>query len=79
MEIEKVRGKKDYFEYNYLIYEIPHFIELENDKKYSDMENPHLDNPDMEEPTQINTNIINTKNQTDELKSRISDYKKIML
>ena len=43
------------------------------------MENPHLDNPDMEEPTQINTNIINTKNQTDELKSRISDYKKIRL
>jgi len=33
LEIEKVRGEKGYFEYNYLIYEKPHFIELENDKK----------------------------------------------
>lgn len=63
LEIEKVRGEKGYFEYNYLIYEIPHFVELENDKEYPDMENPHLDIPDVEEPTQINTNIINTKKQ----------------
>lgn len=27
VEIEKVRGNKGYFEYNYLIYEIPHFID----------------------------------------------------
>ena len=26
LEIEKTRGDKGYFEYNYLIYEIPHFI-----------------------------------------------------
>ena len=65
LEIEKVRGEKGYFEYNYLIYEIPHFVELENDKEYPDTENPHLDIPDVEEPTQINTNIINTKKQID--------------
>ena len=55
LEIEKVRGEKGYFEYNYLIYEIPHFIELENGKNNPDMENPYLDIPDVEEPTQINT------------------------
>ena len=31
VEIEKVRGDKGYFEYNYLIYEVPHFIDLEKD------------------------------------------------
>ena len=38
VEIEKVRGDKGYFEYNYLIYEIPHFIDLENEnvKKFID-------------------------------------------
>ena len=61
LEIEKVRGDKGYFEYNYLIYEVPHFLEVENDKIYPDTENPHLDSPDVEEPTQTNTNIINTK------------------
>ena len=30
VEIEKVRGYNGYFEYNYLIYEVPHFISLEN-------------------------------------------------
>ena len=65
LEIEKVRGDKGYFEYNYLIYEVPHFLEVENDKIYPDTENPHLDSPDVEEPTQINTNIINTKKQID--------------
>lgn len=56
VEIEKVRGDKGYFEYNYLIYEIPHFIIWKKDKDNPDMENPHLDNPDLETPTQINTN-----------------------
>lgn len=46
VEIEKVRGDKGYFEYNYLIYEMPHWICLENEKN----------NPDMENATQINTN-----------------------
>lgn len=31
VEMEKVRGNRGYFEYNYLIYEIPHFINLENE------------------------------------------------
>ena len=65
VEIEKVRGNKGYFEYNYLIYEIPHFINLENEQTNPDMENPHLDNPNVEIATQINTNIINIKKQID--------------
>ncbi|MDO5569015.1 MAG: hypothetical protein Q4G04_02745 [bacterium] len=56
LEIEKVRGDKGYFEYNYLIYEKPHFIEVDNEKINPDMQIPHLDNPNMEIPTQINTN-----------------------
>ena len=44
-----------YFEYNYLIYEIPHFINLEKEDN-PDTENPYLDNPNVETPTQINTN-----------------------
>lgn len=55
LEIKKVRGNKGYFEYNYLIYEIPHFINKENVKNNPDTENPYLDVPDMEMPTQINT------------------------
>ena len=53
VEIEKIRGDKGYFEYNYLIYEIPHFINLENEQTNPDMENPYLDNPNMETDTQI--------------------------
>ena len=65
LEIEKVRGEKGYFEYNYLIYEKTHFIELENDKN----------NSDMEVPTQINTNIQNTKKQIDkDDKTKISSF-----
>ena len=75
LEIEKVRGEKGYFEYNYLIYEKPHFIELEYDKNNPDTENPHLDYPDMETPTQINTNIQNTKKQIDkDDKTKISSF-----
>ena len=57
-----------------IITEIPHFIELENDKEYPDTENPHLDIPDVEEPTQINTNIINTKKQTEKDDKTISSF-----
>ncbi len=65
LEIEKVRGEKGYFEYNYLIYEKPHFIELEYEKN----------NPDVETPTQINTNIQNTKKQIDkDDKTKISSF-----
>lgn len=55
LEIEKTRGDKGYFEYNYLIYEIPHFINKEMIKNTPDTENPYLDVPDMEIPIQINT------------------------
>lgn len=54
--IEKVRGAKGYFEYNYLIYEKPLFNELNNDKGDPDMEKPYMDSPDVETPTQININ-----------------------
>lgn len=75
VEIEKVRGYKGYFEYNYLIYEVPHFISLENEQSNPDMENPHLDTPNVETTTQINTNIINTKKQIDkDDKTKISSF-----
>lgn len=75
VEIEKVRGDKGYFEYNYLIYEIPHFIDLENEQNNPDTENPHLDTPNVEIPTQINTNKINTKKQIDkDDKTKISSF-----
>ncbi|HIR48801.1 MAG TPA: helix-turn-helix domain-containing protein [Candidatus Faecimonas gallistercoris] len=75
LEIEKVRGNKGYFEYNYLIYEVPYFVELDNGKDYPDTENPHLDSPNVEEPTQINTNIINTNKQIDkDDKTKISSF-----
>ena len=56
LQIEKQRGDKGLFEYNYLIYEIPKCLELKKDKIYPSMENPYLEEPDMEKPTQINTN-----------------------
>ena len=74
VEIEKVRGAKGYFEYNYLIYEIPNFIELQTELNNPDMENPHLDYPNMETPTQINTNKINTNKQIDKGEKRISSF-----
>lgn len=69
LEIEKTRGDKGYFEYNYLIYEIPHFINKENIKNTPDTENPYLDVPDMEIPTQINT-----KKQIDKDDKTISSF-----
>lgn len=75
VEIEKVRGYKGYFEYNYLIYEVPHFISLENEQSNPDMEKTHLDYPNVETTTQINTNIINTKKQIDkDDKTKISSF-----
>lgn len=69
LEIEKTRGDKGYFEYNYLIYEIPHFINREMKKNTPDAENPYLDVPDMEIPTQINT-----KKQIDKDDKTISSF-----
>lgn len=69
LEIEKTRGDKGYFEYNYLIYEIPHFINREMIKNTPDTENPYLDVPGMEIPTQINT-----KKQIDKDDKTISSF-----
>ncbi len=70
VEMEKVRGDKGYFEYNYLIYEIPHFIDLENEQTNPDMDFPYLDTPNVETPTQINT-----KKQIDkDDKTKISSF-----
>lgn len=75
LEIEKVRGEKGYFEYNYLIYEKPHFVEVDNEKNYPDTENPHLDIPDVENQPQINTNILNTNKKIDkDDKTKISSF-----
>lgn len=65
VEIEKARGDIGYFEYDYLIYEIPHFIREEDDNN----------NPDVETPTQINTNKQNTKKQIyKDDKAKISSF-----
>ena len=72
LQIEKVRGDKGYFEYNYLIYEKPHSIEKEISNP--DMENPHLDNPSLEEHPQINTNKQNTNNKIDKDDKTISSF-----
>ena len=72
--IEKVRGEKGYFEYNYLIYELP--IELEKSKDNPEGENPSVDNPEVGNRVQINTNKINTKEQidkTDKIDKTIND------
>ena len=70
--IEKSRNDKGLFEYNYLIYEVPHKLEIEKKHNHPDMDfpyldTPYLDKPDMETPTQINTNKQNTKKQIDKI------------
>ena len=52
LSINKIRGKKGYFEYEYLIYEVPKQIDL-----IPDIENRYMDDLDMENVTQKNTNI----------------------
>ena len=70
VEIEKVRGDKGYFEYNYLIYELPHFVDLETEQSSPDMENTYLGKPNVETPMQINT-----KKQIDkDDKTKISSF-----
>ena len=74
LEIEKVRGDKGYFEYNYLIYEMPHIIELEKESNPA-TDIPYMDEPNVEEPTQINTNKTNTNKQIDkDDKTKISSF-----
>lgn len=75
--IEKIRGEKGYFEYNYLIYELP--IDLEKGKDNPEGENPPVDNPEVENQVQINTNITNTKEQidkTDKIDKAMDDLQK---
>ena len=74
LEIEKIRGEKGYFEYNYLIYELPNFKDNEKENNPG-MENPYLDIPDVEQPdmeitTQINTNKLIDKDD----KTKISSF-----
>ena len=60
--IEKVRGEKGYFEYNYIIYEHPY--NLDKEKNNPEGENPPLDIPEVEYQTQINTKKQSIKDQT---------------
>jgi len=59
--IEKNRNNKGYFEYKYLIYEIPRDFEKNN----PEVHNPPVDKREVENDTQINTNKQNTNKQTD--------------
>ncbi len=70
--IEKVRGDKGYFEYNYLIYEQP--MELEKNKDNPEVQNPPVDVPPVENDTQINTNIQNTKEEIDKVDKTKSTF-----
>ena len=69
--IEKVRGDKGYFEYNYIIYEHPYNKILE--KNNPEGQNPPLDDPQVENRTQINTKEINTKKQIDKIDKTINE------
>jgi len=63
--IEKVRGEKGYFEYNYIIYEHPY--NLEKSKENPGGENPPVDIPKVENQTQINTKEQSIKEQTNRI------------
>lgn len=74
--IEKVRGEKGYFEYNYIIYEHPY--KLEKEKNNPEGKNPPVDYPMVENHTQINTNEQSIKEQIDRIDKTINeDEKKI--
>ena len=62
---ERINLENGKFDYNYFIYEIPHFEEHKHDENNPDMENPYLDSPSVESTTQINTNKINTNKKID--------------
>lgn len=74
--IEKVRGEKGYFEYNYIIYEQP--INLVKSKNKPEGKNPPVDNPMVENHTQINTNKQSINRQIDRIDKTIkNDEEKI--
>lgn len=60
LKIEKVRGDKGYFEYNYVIFEKP-MLEVDKNLNYPDTGKQYLDSPNVDNPTQINTNKQNDK------------------
>ncbi len=63
--IERYRGEKGTFEYNYTIYEKPfkNRDKMQNspDTGFPYVDKPYVDEPDVDNHPQINTNIINTK------------------
>lgn len=75
LEIEKVRGEKGLYEYNYIIHEKPET--LINRESHPDTDFPPLDNPPLEEPAleepdvdnpiQLNTNNKTSKNKIDKI------------
>jgi len=72
--IEKVRGEKGYFEYNYIIYEHPY--NLEKSKENPEGKNPPVDNPKVENDTQINTKKQSIKekiNKTNKINKTIAE------
>lgn len=60
LKIEKVRGDKGYFEYNYVIFEKT-MLEVDKNLNYPDTGKQYLDSPNVDNPTQINTNKQNDK------------------
>jgi hypothetical protein len=75
LEIEKVRGEKGTYEYNYIIRETPKGLinkDIHPDTENPPLDNPPLDNPtlgepDMDNPIQINTNKQNIKNKIEKI------------
>lgn len=73
VRIDKIRGEKGYFEYNYLIYELPQ--EELKEKSNPGSDNPPMDYPTVENHTQINTNKQSIKEQIDKIDKTISNEK----
>lgn len=83
--IEKVRGEKGLYEYNYIIHEKPESLinrDIHPDTDFPPLDNPPLDEPALEQPevdnpTQINTKKQNTNNKIDN--KDINDKTKIII
>ena len=65
VKVEKIRGEKGFFEYNYFIYELP--LEPTKEINHPGSENPPVDVPKVDNQGQINTNKQNTKKQIDKI------------
>ena len=87
--IEKVRGEKGLYEYNYIIHEKPESLinrDIHPDTDFPPLDNPPLDEPALEQPevdnpTQINTKKQNTENiyNPKEVRHRHGPYWNVML